>query len=179
MAYIAASAILTRVREVLEDSAGTLRTVPAARFLGDLPEGLSEDAESMRAISKPRVEASMVSVKRSPSTPPIIGSLLLYEVEIAVRVVRVVTTLEQLSDDDRVALQALAFEDCDVVRQALEYPGNLTSTTAGTATGLCSGLLRYTGSKAAPLRRRVDGGSQPFEVTHTFSGVAQAAAATS
>lgn len=178
MAYIAASAILTRIREVLEDSAGTLRTVPSARFLGDLPEGLSEDAESMRAISKPRVEASLVSMKRSPASPPIIGSLLLYEVEIAVRIIRAVTTLEQLSDDDRVALQALAFEDCDVVRQALEYPGNLTSTTAGTATGLCSGLLRY-GSSKVVVKRRVDDGAQPLETVHSFTGVAQAAAATS
>lgn len=179
MAYVATSAILTRVREVIEDSAGTLRTVPAARFLGDLPEGLSEDAEAMRAISKPRVETSMVSVKRSPSSPPVIGSLLIYEIELAVRVIRVVTTLEQLSDDDRVALQALAFEDCDVIRQALEYPGNLTATTGGTATGLCSGLLRHVSSRAAPMRRRVDGGAQPLDVTHTFVGVATAAAATS
>lgn len=178
MAYIAASAILTRVREVLEDSAGTLRTVPAARFLGDLPEGLSEDAEALRAISKPRVEAAFTAMKRSAASSPVIGSLLLYDVEIAVRIVRVVTTLEQLSDDDRVALQALALEDCDVVRQALEFPGNLTSTTGGTATGLCSGLLRYGASKVV-VKRAVNDGAQPIETVHTFTGVVQASAATS
>lgn len=177
MAYIATAAIITRVREVLEDSAGSLRTVPSGRFFGGLPDGLSPDAESMRAISKPRVESMIVGMQRSPATPPVVGSLLIYEIDVDVRVIRVVTTLQQLSDDDRVALQALAMEDCDVIRQALEYPGNLTSTTAGTPTGLASGLLRYVSSKAI-VKRAVNDGSQPLEVIHKFKGVVTVTAAT-
>lgn len=179
MANIAASAILTRIREVLEDGAGSVRTVSSSRFLGELPDGLSPDAEALRAISKPRVEASITGIRRSASTPPIIGSLLIYDVDVDVRVVRVATTLHQLSDDQRVALQALCAEDADIIRQALEWPGNLTSTTAGAATGLVSGILRYVKTGKLTAKRAVNDGAQPYEIVHSFSGAVTVSAATS
>ena len=172
MGYLKTSAILTRVREVLEDGAGTLRVI-SERFLGDLPEGLSEVEQMRRGLVKARVETSISSISRSPTSPPITGNFLIYEIGVDVRVVRTVTTLEQLSDDDRDSLMALAAEDADVVRQALEYPGNLTQTSAGVDTQLASGMLNFKSSRIR-VSRAVDEGAQRVETIHNFSGFAYA-----
>lgn len=177
MANLQAQALITRIREVLEDSAGTLRTVPAGRFDGNLPTGLSDTTEMRRAFEKPRIAATITGLSRHPASPPINGSLMLYSVAVEVRIVRTVTRLEQLSDADADTLRALATEDADIVRQALEYPGNLTQTTAGAATNIASGLLYYSGS-VIRVQRAIDEGSQLLETVHTFTGVAKVYPAT-
>jgi hypothetical protein len=116
---------------------------------------------------------------RSAASPPVTGNFLIYEVTIDVRIVRTITTLEQVSDDDDETLRALAFEDCDVVRQALEYPGNLTTTTAGVATDLASGLLSHVRSTQQRVRGAVNSGAQTVETTHRFTGYAFARPAVS
>ena len=170
MAYIKANAILTRIREVLEDGQGSLRSISSTRFAGDLPEGLDPTEDARRAISAPRIEAKITGISRHSQSPPVTGNMLLYSVAIEVRVVRTVTRTEQLTDDDRVTLQALAAEDTDVVRQALEWPGNLTQTEAAVTTDLASGLLRYASTKDM-VRGAVNGGAQTMETVHSFTGV--------
>jgi hypothetical protein len=177
MAYVKSQAILTRIREVVEESAGTLRTVPSARFLGQLPEGLAESEEARRALVKPRVHAAIIRTARAAESPPITGNLVIYDLSVEVKIIRLVTRLEQLSDTDMDALQATALEDVDVVRQALEYPGNLTQTEAGDPTDLISGLLSYVDSRIR-VRREINQGAQILETIHTFSGKAIARPAT-
>lgn len=126
MAYAKFGAILTRLRQVIEQSAGTLREVPSARFAGDLPDGLSDNALGQRAITKPRVEASIAGMRPSHASPPDSGSLHILDVDFEVRVVRLLSPLEHVSDADRDALRALAYEDADVLRQALRFGGNLS-----------------------------------------------------
>lgn len=169
MSNIASGAILTRIREVLLDGAGDLRTISATRFEGDLPEGLSESAQMMRGAVKARVEASVSSIERHPQSPPSNGSVMLYVVGVEVRAVRTVLRIEQLVDADRDTLRALCIEDADIIRQALEYPRNLTATTAGTATGIVSGLLRYAGSETR-TSRGIDQGTQILSTIHSFTG---------
>lgn len=171
MSYIAAAQILTRIREVLEDSVGTLRTVPTNRFKGDAPEGLSEDALRIRAASFARTEASIVAMRPSPSTPPIIGNVLIDEIDVQVKIARTIEPISQIDDDTRVALQALALTDADVVRQALGFPGNLSTTTAGTATDLVSGLLRYISTNEIVIGA-VDDGAQTLSSIHLLRGLA-------
>ena len=65
MSYVRAEAITTRLREVLEQSSGVLRTVPSSRFFGDLPEGLDMSEEIRRAIENPRVNANVTRGRRS------------------------------------------------------------------------------------------------------------------
>lgn len=173
MAYVQSEAILTRVREVLEDSAGTLRTVPSGRFTGDLPEGLSESAEQRRALTAPRVAVSLTALSRSRFSPPSTGNFLLYDLAVEVRVIRLLTRDEQLDPALLTELQAAAAGDADVIRQALEYPGNLASTSGGEATDLVSGLLTFSGSRTR-VRRQVNQGAQLLETIHSFTGKAKA-----
>ena len=172
MSYVKAEAITTRIKEVLEMSSGLLRTVPAGRFSGDLPEGLSIDEELRRAIENPRINANVVRVARSPASPPIMGNVILYDLELEVRIVRIMSTLEQLDDDSLQLLRSRAFEDVDIVRQALEYPGNLTTTEGGEATDIVSGMFRFTESSIASIKRVMSEGAQEAETLIKFTAVA-------
>ena len=169
MAYLRFNTALKRIREVVEQSAGALRAVPVGRFLGDLPQGLDDESAMARAISTPRVESSITSVTPSSSSPPVLGDLRIYEVQVSVKVLRVVTPLEQVSDADRDELQALAAQDADVLSQALGFPGNLTQTADGTLTEIVSGLLVYRSSSVL-VGKRTDDGAQTITTTHVFRG---------
>jgi hypothetical protein len=169
MAYIQAGPAIKRIREVIEDSAGTLRTVPASRFGGEVPTGLDDESVLAKAADKPRVETVITSIKPSTATPPVIGNVRLYDVVFKTKITRLVTPLEQVSDDDRDALIASVAVDADVLGQALGYPGNLTTTTAGTATDIVSGLLVAQSADIA-IRRQVNEGGQPIETTLTLLG---------
>jgi surface protein len=169
MAYLRFNTALKRIREVVEQSAGALRAVPVGRFLGDLPQGLDDESAMARAVSTPRVESSITSVTPSSSSPPVLGDLRIYEVQVSVKVLRVVTPLEQVSDADRDELQALAAQDADVLSQALGFPGNLARTAGGGDTEIVSGLLVYR-STSVLVGKRTDDGAQTITTTHVFRG---------
>jgi hypothetical protein len=130
VAYIKSAAIVTRIRELLEDGRGALRAITEGRFLGDLPEGLSIDAQHMRTVTGARAASSIGGATRNAGSPPIMGNLILYDVPVRVRVIRLITPLEQIDDESREALEALALSDIDIVRQALECEGNVGGTEA-------------------------------------------------
>jgi hypothetical protein len=179
MSYVRAEAITTRLREVLEQSSGVLRTVPSSRFFGDLPEGLDMGEEIRRAIENPRINANVTRVRRSPASPPINGNLTIYDFEVEVRIVRIMSTLEQLDDASLELLRSRAFEDVDVIRQALEYPGNLTTTDGGDVTDIASGMLRFVDGTVGDIKRMINEGAQQCETLVNFTGVAIARPATS
>ena len=172
MSYIKAEAITTRIKEVLEMNSGAFRAIPAGRFSGDLIEGLDIDEELRRALENPRINANVVRVSRSPASPPIMGNVVLYDLELEVRIVRIMSTLEQLDDDSLQLLRSRAFEDVDVVRQALEFPGNLTTTEGGEATDIVSGMFRFVESNVATIKRMMSEGAQEAETLMKFSAVA-------
>lgn len=169
MAYAQFAAALKRVRQVVEDSAGTLRTVPSARFGGEAPTGLDDESLLAKAADRPRVEATITSISPSAATPPVIGNVRIYDTTFSVKVTRLVTPLEQVSDDDRDALMALAAQDVDVLGQALGYPGNLDTTATGTATDIISGLLVPRAARIQ-VRRPINEGGQPIETTIELLG---------
>ena len=179
MSYVRAEAITTRLREVLEQSSGALRTVPASRFFGDLPEGLDMGEELRRAIENPRIAADVTGIRRSPASPPVNGNLTIYDFEVEVRIVRIMSTLEQLDDASLELLRSRAFEDVDVIRQALEYPGNLTATDGGDVTDIASGMLRFVSGTVGDIKRMINDGAQQCETRVSFTGVAIARPATS
>lgn len=178
MAYVAAAAIQKCVREVLQSAKGSLRAITAGTYLGEFPEGESDMDGARATVVGARVEAKMLSMKRSPSSPPVIGNLALYEIEWRVRVQRLLDRTSQIDDNVRDAVKALAFQDADVLAQALGFPGNLTTTTAGTATGIVSGLLSYVDS-SSDIRGPVDDGASIIETDHRFTCVVRSAPATS
>lgn len=170
MAYVQAQYLITRIREVLEDSRGALRTVPSGRFLGNWPDGLSDPTQLRRLLVKPRVRVVIDSFERSPQSPPINGNLIIYDVGVSVRVARIATRQKAMDDDDMDSVQASCAEDTDVIRQALEYPRNLTTTEDGHATDLISGLLSFNGPSQTTVVGQIDQGAQRIETINRFVG---------
>lgn len=184
MATIEGGRILTRVREVLEDARGTLRTISSGTLKGSLPPGLETNEEARRAITALAAgvgvptEARITAIRRSPASPPVLGNLALYDFDLEVRQVLPGSSREKLDDDWRDAISGVAATYADIVAQALEYPGNLTATQAGGATGIISGKLAHVDS-AYRWSGTVNGGGMTLEAVHRFKGIAQSAPATS
>jgi len=166
---IASAALLTRLREVLIDSRGAVRTVPYGRFDGDFPEGLSDPTQMRRALAKPMVRADVKTLGRSRYSPPVNGNVLIYDIKVVVTTLRVVERRQQLDGDLNDTVMAAALTDQDIITQALTYPSNLLTTQDGTATGLVSGLLQFSDAYTGVLRA-IDQGAQKLESKLTFTG---------
>lgn len=171
MAYIAGAAIVTRIREVLEDGRGTLRTITASTYEGQIYGPAAGDNESLIASVKPRVEASITSVERHEASPPEMGNQAIYRLAIEVRLIRHLDDLHKVKDSVRDTAKAAAMTDADKVRQALGYPGNLTQTEAAVTTGLVSGCLVYEASSARVVLGPGETGGR-IETIHRFTAAA-------
>lgn len=174
MANVNVGALLARARALLEDGAGSVRTVLATRFDGGLFDGLPEDEQSRRALITPITQARVVSMRRHEASPPPLHSLALYEIELEVRVVRHAGPLERLDDDTRDALMGAALTDGDVIAQAFGWPG---AFSAGT-TGVVGEHLIYEGSEL-DLEAMADDEPGRVVTRHAFRGVVQVTQATS
>jgi len=180
MAAWDAEQLLIRIREVLESGAGTLRTISSGTNVAN-PPGLDTNEESRRAGVAPvtgsgfPVEARILSVKRSPSGYSVIGNLALYDFEAEVRAVYPVNTKTTLSSAARDRITGIAAKHADVFAQALGYPGNLTTTTAGSPTDVISGLLTYLSSDYVWAGNAGEGGT--LTARHRFKGIAKSAPA--
>lgn len=168
---------LTAIREVLDDGHGNLRTISATRFTDDLVEAVTEPELQRRGIrsDKPfRVRFTRMS--RHPQSPPINGSVILYELGVQVTVSRTIAVAEQIDADTWATLEALGWEDADAIRQALCTPPNLETTASGDSTNIVGDALRYESSRG---RITQGPGAQRYETIHNFSGALKVLPATS
>lgn len=172
MANIAAGAIMTAIRDVLDDAAGNFRTITATRFDGAAYEGLDDEEKSRRGLVRPNFDITLTSLAPHGSSPPRNNSLQIYLIGVEVVVARHIGPDEKLTAASRDTAKALAITDADVVAQALEWPGNLTSDSATNATGLIGAKLMYDGSE---LRRFDLADNRPglIETAHRFHGFVQ------
>lgn len=172
MAQIPALAILTAVREVVEDAAGSLRIIAANTYEPGASDGRSQSAQATESLVSPRAEVRFTSVEQSPSSPPELGSFTVFAVELEVTVTRRYGAEHAVSADVRTALRALMATDASRLKLALCAPGNLNTTVAGTATRLVSGCLRYVSSDPGDLE--VEGADNGVaRTTHTFTAHVQ------
>lgn len=178
MSYLATDKLQIRLREVLEDGYGSLRTITADTYGGNLPDGLTEMGDAIRSTGRPQVEASIEGLRPSAAGHAIIGSVLLYDFDLRVRVVRKLGADLLTNGAARDAVKAAAATDSDVLRQALSWPGNLTTTQAGDATGLLSGMVVHRESKTE-MRPAVEDGAATLETEHLFFGVLRSSPAVS
>lgn len=178
MAFVAFDALADRLREVLEAGAGSLRAITADTYGGNLPDGFSEMGDSVRSVGLPQVECSIEKIRPSASGHSIVGSVLLYDFDVRVRVVRHLPADVQVNGAARDAIKYAAATDADVIRQALSWPGNLTATAGGAATGVLSGMLMHRESELE-TRPAVEDGAAIVETIHTFFGVIKSAPALS
>lgn len=179
MANINVAAIVTRVREVVDDGAGTLRTISSSRFGEKLFREMPDANQSRLAVSGPKFDVRLTRIERHPNTPPVGGSLALYNVEVEVTVARHLNVTHAIIDANRDTILAAAIEDGDHIAQALMYPGNLTQTAAGAATGLASGLLVFDSSDSEVVLSDAAATPSLVRSTHRFRGVAVVTLATS
>lgn len=171
MSNIAAEAILASIRGVIEDGDGSARTIPA-RFDGGLYESLDETEKSRRALTMPIVETNITKIERSPHTYAQPGSLTIRRITVEIKVIRHLNDDHKLSDVTRDTEKALSVVDADMLSQALEYPGNLSSGEVlglGTNTGLVSGRLQYVTSITERIQL-ADGKPGMIVTRHTFTG---------
>ncbi len=175
--------LTTRMREVLEEARGTLRTIAAGTFVGKLPPGLDANEEARRGLALltsgtgAPTEARITGVRRSPASPPVIGNLALYDIDVEVRQTLPYISVNKVSDSSRDGTMGLAAGYADVIAQAFGYPGNLLTTQGGAATGLRSGLLAHVDSSYRWVGT-VDGPGGTLECIHRFKGVVSSAPAT-
>lgn len=168
-----ASAILTRVEEVLCEGAGQHHLVAPGTYARGLSEMMTANAQSTRAIATPRIEVSCSASGVSPASPPVGGDKILFDVTIDVRVIRAAGTAKQVNDLLRRDLKALALQDLARLVPALEWPGNLDATSDGDPTGLVSRALQWSGR---PAEHRFVGdaaGSGRLETVFRFVGIAK------
>lgn len=184
MATWSAGNLIARMREVLEDARGTLRTITAGTYEGGLAPGLDLNEEARRAFgvitgsgSGAPTEARITSVSRSAASPPVLGNLALYDIRVEVRQVFPYTSQVKLDDTYRDAIAGVAATGADVIAQAFTYPGNLLTRHSGAATGLISGMFAYDGSSYA-WRGTADEAGE-LEAVHRFKGIVSSAPAVS
>jgi len=177
MAYLDVDKISTQVRSVIAAGAGTVRTIATARFLGDLPPGLTPQQVALRSVVKPRYDVITRDLGYSEASPPRLHSIAIKHFAVEVRVVRPYTFSEATSDSVRDDAMALAAQDFDVLSQALGYPGNVT--ISGTDTIVVSGLLEPDGEPS--FEPVMPDGDRPGSITTvcTFKGTAIVTQATS
>lgn len=167
MAYIPAAAILTRIREVVQDAEGVLRTIDECRFRGDMHDGLSPDEQSRRGIlGRAPAEASITRVRPHPQQLTRTCGINFVIAEIQIKIVRTLGPAEQVDDTLRDRAKALAAEDALALRQALEWPPNMATTRDGDATDI--GHIDWLDSR--PVLGPVGTSAQALRLTtiHTF-----------
>jgi len=140
MAYIQSACIITRIREIVLEGKGSLRTISAGLYSDGWPEaGVQPDELARRGIATSKPTQIVVRrLGRHPSSPPIGGNLEILNIEVEVATARTIATAEMVDADAEATAKAESMEDVDRIRQALEWPPNLVATEAGAATDLCS-----------------------------------------
>jgi hypothetical protein len=131
---IASTAIIQSIEQLLDGEIGTTRTV------GTAVAGMGHIPWHGQVLTQPRFDVQIVGTRKHGSTPISAISdrrIDILNVQIDVRHQLNASILE----DERRAVRASVLLDIDRFKQALHYPGNLDTTSAGTSTNIISGLL--------------------------------------
>ena len=149
------AAISTAIGEVLTGSLGSTRTVPAGTFSEGVHDGSSEAQMNQRALAGPRFFVRLEDPSRLPAVGPSTSNRVV--LEMGVKVVLTYLAPQEIRATGRRAIEATAIDNGETVRRALEWPGNLTQTAAGAATGLVSGCIVFQSSRSGRVNwaRRV------------------------
>lgn len=169
MAYIKAAEIIERIREIVNDGAGSVRAISASRFKGGMHEGLDDAHLShLGKMAQKPAEVAIVAVRPHDQKIVVGGSVQLHYVDIEIRVVRALTFKGRVNDDTRDAIRALSAQDASALEQALEWPPNLETTTGGQSTDLLACM--FAGSRNPVVG--LEGTSMRIDTIHRFEGTA-------
>lgn len=139
-----ASAIERAIRDTMLGAHGIYASRIAGQFVHGTFEGQPDQAKAMRALAA--APGSGFDVELAPLDPHeaspcgVIGS---FRIEALSVVVKVTTRLPAANDTaKRVAVQTATLERLSLAKWALGEPEAITTTAAGEATGVITGLLR-------------------------------------
>lgn len=121
---------------------GSIRTVTAGTVERDAYGAIADFTLAQRVRVKARFEVELVSATRTGHIAPATANRAILEV--VVRIVLALTTETEVAADDRRDVRRDALGLWETIRQALTWPGNL-STVDATATLIVSGCLRKCG----------------------------------
>ncbi len=137
MAHIAASAIITRLRELVQDGSGSYRAIDSGRLQGGLASGMTVEEQRRRGLftEKP-AEISLDSVTPHPQRFTYSGSVQVHLLTVTIRIVRTIAIAEQHTDTLRDDVRAQAVVDSSALQHVMSLPANLAQTDAAAATGI-------------------------------------------
>ena len=161
-----AEAILTAAEEVLRGTLGGVRTVTAGALLRDAYVGQTDEQLRMAVLVNARFEVEATSLQRTKAVGPVNASKAIHEIELRVRLA--FSTESELGANDRRTVRADCLEMVETCRRALTWPGNLSATSASTATNLVGGALE---SKGPARVTREDWAARIFVTEALFSGL--------
>lgn len=134
-----ADAIITAIREVATGQGGTVRKVAQSTIQEGVYEGLNDSRTALRARVRTAIDVRAPRMQRTGAVGPQTANREVISIEVDVMLTH--STEHELREDERHGARAAAAEDATAIRRALGWPGNVTVTIAGTATGIVSGCL--------------------------------------
>lgn len=178
-----AEAITAAIREVIRGELGSVRTVPVGEWIEGVPAqlgmhgGLDGDtARRLRAEGRRLFDVEVAPARRTGAVGSSAASHSLLAITTRIVLWLPITLVaETVSADHRYAARADALEQAQVIREAIEWPGNLLATADGTPTGIVSGRL---GEAQTPRIVREDWSRGLYEIELRFSGYVQRSAET-
>lgn len=177
MTAVADVAIRRALREVLEGTATGVRAITPGLLSCDVAVGTGDLTLSLRTASTARVEIAVAypMLEDRPQQP----------INVWMRGVEVTLTYSYLLESQSLlpteyaAVKASAASTTDLVAQALAWPGKLSTTIAGAATGIVSGVLMWNGTTVtrddAARSGQTEGGGL-YQLEQRFTGVVLTAA---
>lgn len=137
---LAMTPIRTAIREVLEGTIGSVRTVPVGTFSRGAQDGRSVTSRQAQTLINPRYDVRLDRMTQHPATP--VGAIGSYRLdELAVTVLIAWKLSSTILDDQRDAVRNDVMDALDTAWQALARPGNLDQTAGAVSTNIISGCL--------------------------------------
>lgn len=129
---------------------------------------LNDVAQARRALINPICDVRWTGFGLADFGTPRQHGLQMYELHFEITCVYAFNRVDMLDETSRDVVVGTASQDSDVLRQALTYPGNLTTTAASAATSLVGGALIH--EKTAYAWDLKDAGNIRLTATHTYVG---------
>lgn len=138
--------VVEAVMDCAKGLIGSVRVVGAGDLLAGAYAEASDFQLAQRVRINPRVEVEVVGSERTGGVGPVTSDRAILAVDL--RIALAMTTETEVSEAARTGVRNDALAMWEEVRRALTWPGNLATTSAGSATGIVSGCL----TKCGPMR---------------------------
>jgi len=180
MALLNETAIRDVIAEVLTGAILGVRAIPADNLSADAAEGMDDLALSGRALTLP-VFTVAIGYEPLDDPPPQPSNIWIEQINVTITQTSLLFTAALTPAQYRAA-KAGSATISSAIRIAFSWPGKLSTSAAGSPTGILSGVLRWTGLSVirdqAPQQGQAEGGGL-YQTRSDYTGFVQTAASTS